>query len=184
MRIRASWFALFVVPVALVLATAGAATAAPAQPDSRSSAAAADERAEAQAVAAAQAFIAAHPMAAAATGNFIANAVSQNFVMPSNHREWTGALGVYQPGVAAYSLLNFGQYTNRSLGWPVAAGWLTGAGWCTVQFRLDNGSPNAVRQLPDLGSGPHYIGSGTSYFVYPYRSSNPNCPSISTIGTP
>jgi hypothetical protein len=137
----------------LVLATAGAANAAPARPSASSSSATANERAEAQAVAAAE--------------------------RRSNPGSST-ALAVYEPGVAAFSLLPFGQRTDTSrLSWNTAAGWLTGDGWCTVQFRKNSGSPDIVRQLPDLGSGPHYIGKDTTYFVYPYRSTDPNCPSTS-----
>lgn len=179
MKIRSTWLGLIVVPAALVLVTAGAANAAPAQSGTPSSAAA-DERAEANAVAAAQAYIAAHPLAAPNPTNFISNALNEASVLPPNHQGWNGALAVYQPGVSNYSLLSFGQRTDTSAGlsWNTAAGWFVGSGWCTVQFRKDSGSPDIVRQLPDLGPGSHFIGKDTSYFIYPYRSTNPACPSI------
>jgi hypothetical protein len=66
------------------------------------------------------------------------------------------------------ALLPPAESTDLYLGWTTTAGWYIGPGYCTEQWRSED-EVNFVRQLPDLGSGQHFIGTHTSYLVTAYH---------------
>jgi hypothetical protein len=152
-RITVRKLAFLILPAVLVLAMP---TVASATAGSRISSAAGARPAPVDA-----ALAAAHPTAvAAATRNFIVNASA--IVLGVIHvRDGSYRHGTYD------SILPAEKSTDVYLGWPGAAGWYTGPGYCTAQWRSDNGGPWS-RQVPDLGSGQHFIGAHTSYIVKAY----------------
>jgi hypothetical protein len=100
--------------------------------------------------------------AVASYTNFITNA-------------WSGGLGVIHVKDGTYThgtydaLLPPNNNTVDAFGWSTTAGWYAGPGYCTSQLRSDDRGNTWYWQLPDLGSGQHFIGANTSYVVFPYR---------------
>ncbi|MEU4338794.1 hypothetical protein AB0F59_29770 [Micromonospora lupini] len=149
---------LFTVAVTAILSmvlSAGLASAAPADPGTST------RMSKQAAEAAALSFMALHsPASSAAAGNRIGNA-------------WGGGLGVIHVRDGKYThgtydaVLPYNQWSNELFGWGTTAGWYTGAGYCSMQWRSDGGD-QFYRQLPDLGSGQHFIGLETSYVVSIY----------------
>jgi hypothetical protein len=100
------------------------------------------------------------PPAAAAVNwtNFISNG-------------WTADIGVIHVKDGSYTLGNYdarlpsGDDTVDTFGWSTTAGWYTGPGFCTSQLRSDDRGATWSQQLPDLGSGQHFIGANTSYIL-------------------
>jgi hypothetical protein len=104
------------------------------------------------------------PSAVAAAGytNFVSNA-------------WEGGgLGVIHVKDGSYThgtydaLLPSSDDTFDTFGWTTTAGWYTGPGRCTAQLRSDDRGATWTQQVPDLGTGQHFIGGLTSYIVVTY----------------
>jgi photosystem II stability/assembly factor-like uncharacterized protein len=152
---------LLALPVIAALGLAGVANAAPAKTHASN---VADSRAAALARAESMVRNTAVRPAAGYT-NYIAN--------PGDNL-WSGGLGVIHVKDGSYTYGNYdallptGTDTYDYFGWSTTSGWYTGPGYCTIQFRSDDGGSTWTRQVPDLGSGQHFIGGGTSYLVYPY----------------
>lgn len=107
--------------------------------------------------------VAAAAQAAAAAGtNYIGNASGIGLGVMHIHD------GVYGQGLYDV-VLPANEWTDQAFGWANAAGWYTGPGYCTEQLRSDDGGVTWTRQLPDLGSGQHFIGSTTDYDVVMYH---------------
>lgn len=100
--------------------------------------------------------------AAATFTNFISNG-------------WNRAIGVIHVKDGSYThgtydaALPAGDDTFDTFGWSTTAGWYTGPGFCTAQLRSNDGGNTWSQQVPDLGSGQHFIGANTSYIVVPYN---------------
>jgi hypothetical protein len=152
------WLAFLAVPTVLTLALAVPATAAPVHPAAATEAVAAHRAAAVEAL---HAFVATHPLPAATT-NYIGNAWSGGGLGAIHQDDGTYTHGTYD------ALLPYNEWSDLYFGWENTAGWYTGTGFCNALLRSDDGGATWYEQLPDLGSGQHFIGPATNYIVSTY----------------